>query len=72
LRASGVKAEREQRAGDAIGRGDPAGGYVGVPTVFLQHTRMSSGGFGLAREKENPEVRRGVAIANHSGFIVSS
>jgi hypothetical protein len=33
---------------------------------------MSSGGFGLAREQENPEVRGGVGIANQSGFIVSS
>jgi hypothetical protein len=36
-----------------------------VPTVFLQHTRVSSGG--LAREQENPEVREGVGIANQSG-----
>jgi hypothetical protein len=48
LRASGVRAIQEQCAGDATGRGDPAGGYAGVPIVFLQHTRVSSGG--LARE----------------------
>jgi hypothetical protein len=41
-----------------------------VPTVFLQHTRVSSGG--LAREQENPEVRGGVGIANQSSSIVSS
>jgi hypothetical protein len=33
-----------------------------VPTVFLQHTRVS--GEGLVREQENPEVREGVGIAN--------
>jgi hypothetical protein len=38
-----------------------------VPTVFLQHMRVSSGG--LAREQENPEVREGVGIANQSGPI---
>jgi hypothetical protein len=38
-----------------------------VPTVFLQHTRVSSGG--LAREQENPEVREGVGIATKSGPI---
>jgi hypothetical protein len=70
LRASGVRAEREQRVGDATGRGDPAGGYAGVPTVFLQRTRVSSGG--LAREQENPEVRGGDGIANQSGSIVLS
>jgi hypothetical protein len=48
LRTSGVRVEREQRAGDATRRGGPVGGYAGVLTVFLQHTRVSSGG--LARE----------------------
>jgi hypothetical protein len=67
LRASGVRAVQEQCAGDATGRGDPAGGYAGVPTMFLQYTRVSSGG--LAREQENPEVREGVSIANQSGPI---
>jgi hypothetical protein len=38
-----------------------------VPTVFLQHTCVSSGG--LAREQENPKVREGVGIANQSGPI---
>jgi hypothetical protein len=70
LRASGVRAERKQRARDATRCGDPAGGYAGVPTVFLQHTRVSSGS--LAREQENPEVRGGVGIANQSGSIVLS
>jgi hypothetical protein len=70
LRASGVRAEREQCAGDATRRGGPAGGYKGVPTVFLQHTRVSRGG--LAREQEDPEVRGGVGVANPSGSIVSS
>jgi hypothetical protein len=65
-----VRAEREQCAGDATERGDPAGGYAGVPTVFLQHTRVSGGG--LAREQENPEVRGGVGIANQSGSIILS
>jgi hypothetical protein len=50
LRASGVRAVQEQCAGVATGRGDPAGGYAGVPTVFLLHTRVSSGG--LACEQE--------------------
>jgi hypothetical protein len=67
LRASGVRAVQEQCAGDATGRVDPAGGYAGVPTVFLQHTRVSSGD--LACEQENPEVREGVGIANQSGPI---
>jgi hypothetical protein len=67
LWASGVRAVQEQCAGDATGRDDPAGGYAGVPTVFLQHMRVSSGG--LAREQENPEVREGVGIANQSGPI---
>jgi hypothetical protein len=48
VRGSGAGAVRERRAGDATRRGGPAGGYAGVPTVFLQHMRMSSGG--LARE----------------------
>jgi hypothetical protein len=48
LRARSAGAEQEQRAGDVTKRGGPAGGYAGVPTVFLQHTRMSRGG--LARE----------------------
>jgi hypothetical protein len=38
-----------------------------VPTVFLQHTRMSRGG--SAREQENPKVREGVGIANQSDPI---
>jgi hypothetical protein len=67
LRARDVRAVQGQCAGDATERGDPAGGYAGVPTVFLQHTRMSSGG--LAREQENPEIRKGVGIANQSGPI---
>jgi hypothetical protein len=67
LRDSGVRTEQEQRTGDATRRGDPAGGYAGVPTMFLQHTRVSSEG--LAREQENPEVREGVGIANQSGPI---
>jgi hypothetical protein len=62
-----VRAVQEQCAGDVTRRGDPAGGYAGVPTVFLQHTRVSSGG--LAREQENPEVREGVGITNQSGPI---
>jgi hypothetical protein len=70
LRASGAKAVQEQCAGDATRRGDPVGGYAGVPTVFLQHTRLSSGG--LVREQENPEVRGGVGIANQTGSIVLS
>jgi hypothetical protein len=70
LRASGVRAVQGQYAGDATERGDPAGGYAGVPTVFLQHTRVSSGD--LAREQGNPEVCRRIGIANQFGFIVSS
>jgi hypothetical protein len=44
-----------------------------VPTVFLHHTRVSSGG--LTREQENPEVRKGDGIANQSsptGFFLES
>jgi hypothetical protein len=43
LRASGVRAVQEQRAGDATKRGGPAGGYGGVPAVFRQHTCVSRG-----------------------------
>jgi hypothetical protein len=50
LKASGVRAKQEQRAGDATKRGGPAGGYEGVPTVFLQHTRVSSGGLAVSKE----------------------
>jgi hypothetical protein len=70
LRASDVRAVQEQCAGDATGPSDPAGGYAGVPTVFLQHTRVSSGA--LAHEQENPEVHGGVGIANQSGSIILS
>jgi hypothetical protein len=70
LRASGVRAVQEQCAGDATGRGDPAGGYVGVPAVFQRHTCVSRGS--LAREQENPEVHGGVGIVNPSGSIVLS
>jgi hypothetical protein len=67
LGAVGAGAEQKRRTGDATKRGGPAGGYAGVPTVFLQHTRMSKGG--SAREQEDPEVRGGVGIANQSGRI---
>jgi hypothetical protein len=70
LRARDAGAKQERCAEDATKRGGPAGGYAGVPTVFLQHTRVSRGG--LAREQENPEVRGEVGIANQSGSIVSS
>jgi hypothetical protein len=70
LRASGVRAEQEQRTGDATRRGNPAGGYAGVPTVFLQHTHVSRGG--LARKQEDLEVREGVGIVNQFGSIISS
>jgi hypothetical protein len=50
LRASGVRAVQEQCAGDATRHGDSAGGYAGVPTVFLQHTRVSSGGLAVSRK----------------------
>jgi hypothetical protein len=68
--ASGVRTEREQRAGDATRRGSPVGGYAGVPAVFQQHTCVSRGG--SAREQENPEVHGGVGIATQSGSFVSS
>jgi hypothetical protein len=70
LGAVGAGAEQKRRTGDAIRRGDPAGGYAGVPTVFLQHTRVSRGG--LAREQVGPEVRREVSLANQTGSIISS
>jgi hypothetical protein len=73
LRASGVRAIQEQCAGDATGRGDPAGGYAGVPTVFLQHTCVSGGS--STREQEKLEVHEGVGIANQSsptGFFLES
>jgi hypothetical protein len=68
LRASGVRAVQEQCAGDATGRDDPAGGYAGVPTVFLQHTRVSRGG--SAREWVDHEVHGEVGLANQSSSIV--
>jgi hypothetical protein len=70
LRANGVRAVQEHRAGDATKRGGPAGGYAGVPAVFQRHTRVSRGG--SAREQENLEVRGGVDIANQSGSIILS
>jgi hypothetical protein len=50
LRASGVRAVQEQCAGDETGRGDPAGGYAGVPTVFLQHMSVSRKTLRFAKE----------------------
>jgi hypothetical protein len=70
LGAVGVGAEQKRSIGDAIRRGGPAGSYASVPAVSQRHTRVSSGG--LACEQENPEVRKGVSIANQSGSIVSS
>jgi hypothetical protein len=67
LGASGVRKERKQHARDATRRGGPAGGYAAVPTMFLQHTRVSRGS--STREQENPEVREGVGIANQFGPI---
>jgi hypothetical protein len=49
LGAVDAGAEQKRRTGDATKRGGPARGYTGVPTVFLQHTRVSSGG--SAREQ---------------------
>jgi hypothetical protein len=43
-------AEQKWRTGNATKRGDPAGGYAGVPTVFLQHTRVSSEGLAVSRK----------------------
>jgi hypothetical protein len=71
LRASGVRAVQEQCTGDATGRGEfGRSSYAGVPAVFQWHTCVSRGS--SAREQKNPEVHRGVGIANQSGFIVSS
>jgi hypothetical protein len=67
LKASGVRAEQKQRTGDAIRRGDPAGRYAGVPTVFPWHTCVSRGS--STREQKNPEVREGVGIVNQSSSI---
>jgi hypothetical protein len=63
-----VRAIQEQRTGDVTRHGNPAGGYAGVPTVFLQHTRVRRGSF--TREQENPRVRGEVDIANPFGSIV--
>jgi hypothetical protein len=68
--AVGVRVERERHTGDATRRGDPTGGYAGVPAVFLQYMCVSRGG--SAREQEDLEVRGGVGIANQSGSVVSS
>jgi hypothetical protein len=70
LGAVGVGAEQKQRTGDAIRHGGLAGSYASVPAVSQRHTRVSSGG--LACEQENPEVRKGVSIANQSGSIILS
>jgi hypothetical protein len=67
LRASGVRVVQELCAGDANGRGDPAGSYAGVPAVFQRHMCVSRGS--STREQENPEVREGVGIVNQSGPI---
>jgi hypothetical protein len=69
-RQSYILCEQEWRTGEATRHGGPTRSYAGVPTVFLQHTRVSRGG--LAREQENPEVHGEVGIANQSGSIVSS
>jgi hypothetical protein len=66
-RASGVRAEREQHAGGATRRDDPAGSYAGVPAVFQWHMCVSRGS--SKREQEDPEVRGGVSLANQSGPI---
>jgi hypothetical protein len=50
LRASDVRAVQEHCAGDATGRIDLAGGYAGVPTLFLQHTRVSRGSLAVSRK----------------------
>jgi hypothetical protein len=50
LGAVGVGAEQKRRTGDATKRDGPAGGYAGVPTVFLQHMRVSSGGLAVSRK----------------------
>jgi hypothetical protein len=65
-----VRSVQEQCAGDAIRRGDSAGSYAGVPAVFQWHTCVS--GRSLAREQENPELRKGDSLANQSGSIASS
>jgi hypothetical protein len=70
LGAVGVGAEHKRGTGDATKRGGPAGGYVGMPDVFQQHTCVSREG--SAREQEDLEVHGGVGIANPSGSIVSS
>jgi hypothetical protein len=67
LRARGAGAEQEQRAGNGTRRDGPAGGYAGVPAMFLQHTCVSRGG--SAREQEDLEVRGGIDIANQSSPI---
>jgi hypothetical protein len=50
LGAVGVGAEQKRRTGDATKCGGPAGGYAGMPDVFLQHTRVSSGGLAVSRK----------------------
>jgi hypothetical protein len=62
--------EREWLTGPAAKHGDPTSNCAGMPDVFLQCMCVSRGG--SARELENPEVRRGVGIANQSGSIVLS
>jgi hypothetical protein len=42
--------KREQHKGNAARHGDPAGGYASVPTMFLQHTRVNSGGLAMSKE----------------------
>jgi hypothetical protein len=64
------RSKREQHTGDATRHGDLAGGYASVPTVFLQHTRVSRGG--SVHEQKDPKVRGGIGIANPSGSIVLS
>jgi hypothetical protein len=42
--------KREQHAENAARHDDPAGGYASVATMFLQHTRVNSGGLAVSKE----------------------
>jgi hypothetical protein len=44
------RSKREQHTGNAARHGDPAGGYASVPTMFLLHTRVNSGGLAVSKE----------------------
>jgi hypothetical protein len=44
------RSKQKQHIEDAAKHGDPTGGYASVRTMFLQHTRVNSGGLAVSKE----------------------